>query len=572
VPGIVPPSFDGLVLAAVAREVRAYVGARFAGVRQPDPEAIVVGLRDARTAGHLHCSIHARTARVHLAARPETTERLGPFGQLLRSRLAEAHLTGVEQPPFDRVLRLNFEALEGPLVLVAEIMGRYSNLILLDARVVLGALKVVTAQMSPRRPVLPGRPYAPPPADRPRPDQLEPGAVRALCEGARPLWQQLSGAVVGLGPVLAREVALRAGVDPGVPASAAADAAPRLAAALGQLAEIRRAEQFAPTVYEADGRVVAFGAIPLRAYSGLASSPAASMSEAVDRYYRGVGETSPLEERRRGLAASVRAALRQRERALDSNRAALAESREAERLRVMGELLLTYGHGAAPRATSIAVPDHTAGGEDVTIPLDPALTVVENAQRLFRRYAKAQATSRALPARIVRLEADALALREALVQIETASSGDDLWEVQTDLVRAKLLRRAPRSRPAARTGPRRYAAPGGAILVGRSASENDQVTFHLAGPDDLWFHARGLAGAHVILKTDGAPSAAAIEVAAKVAAHFSEGRLAGTVAVDYVARKHVRKPRGAGPGTVLYAEERTLRVEPALPPATRAPR
>ena len=464
------------------------------------------------------------------------------------------------------MLRLRFDALEGPLVLIAEIMGRYSNLILIDSRIILGALKVVTPQMSPRRPVLPGRPYAPPPAGRPGPGALDDQAVRALCAGPRAVWQQLVSGVQGLGPALAREAALRAGVDPLTPADEAAAAAPRLRAALDEFAEVRRTESFDPTAYERAGRTIAFAAIPLGVYDGLERPPVRSMSEALERYYRDLGEVAPLEDRRRALASAAQTALRQRERALEENRQALAESARADRYRVMGELLLTYGGRVAPRAAAVALPDHTADGTEITIPLDPDLTAVQNAQRFFRRYGKAQAAARAVPDRIARLDAEVQALKEALVQIATAASADDLWEIQTDLVGARMLRRAPRSRPVSQSGPRRFRAPGGGtIIVGRSARENDHVTFHVAGPDDLWFHARGLAGAHVVLKTDGAPRDDAIAAAAQAAAYFSEGRDGALVAVDWVARKHVRKPRGAAPGAVTYSEERTLRVAPAIP-------
>jgi predicted ribosome quality control (RQC) complex YloA/Tae2 family protein len=401
--------------------------------------------------------------------------------------------------------------------------------------------------------------------------RLDPTAVAALCDGERPIWQQLAGAVVGLGPVLARETALRAGLDPKMPAYDAAPAVARLTQALRELADIRRGEAFAPVAYEAGGRTVAFAAIPLRVYAVLTPHALPSMSEAVERYYRGLADTGPLEERRRAVAAAVRVAFRQREHALEENRRALDESAGAERYRVMGELLLTYGGRAGAGAASLAVPDHTAGGDVVEIPLDPHLTAVENAQRYFRRYAKAQAAARAVPGRIAQLDAELLSMREALVQIATATSLDDLWEVHTDLVRAGTLRRGPRTKPAAKSGPRRFRGPGGTtIIVGRSARENDHVTFHVAGPDDLWFHARGLAGAHVVLKTGGAPSATQTAAAAGVAAYFSEGREAGHVAVDWVARKHVRKPRGAAPGAVTYSEERTVHVAPGLPEAADA--
>lgn len=572
-PEIIPPSFDALTLAAVAAEIRAYVGARFAGVRQPGPQDIVISLRNGGQARHLLFSIHPRTARAHFAAPPETTERLAPFGLLLRSRLIESRLAGVEQPPFERVLRLSFDALEGPLVLIAETMGRHSNLIFADARVVLGSLKVVTERMSPRRPVLPGRPYLPPPADRPSPDTVDTARIRDLLAGDRPLWQALAGGLQGVSPVLAREIALRSGLDPALSAADASASADRIEGMLREISSIMRTGAWSPTAYEDGGRVVAFSAIPLQVYGHVHARPSTTMSEAVDRYYRSIGDDGPLEERRRTLASAVRALLRQREAALENNRRALAESQTADRLRVQGELLLAYAGRVGPGDVSVTVPDHTAGGSDTVIPLDPTLSPVENAQHLFRRYQKARATARALPARIADLTAETHMLREALVQIVTAALADDLWEIHADLAGRGMLRRAPRARPVSPRGPRRFEIVNGAvILAGRSARENDHLTFHVAGPDDLWFHARGIPGAHVVLKAGGTPTDASVVAAAQVAAYYSEGREGGQVAVDYVPRKRVRRARGSPPGAVTYDGEQTLLVAPGLPPSTPAPR
>ena len=569
---VLPPALDALSLAAIALDLNAHAGHRLAGVRQPDPQTIVLGLRDGRRAQDVFCSIHPQAARVHLGAPHVPGERLGAFGLLLRNRLVDARLTRVDQPPFERILNLELETLDGPHTLVAELMGRYSNLILVRGAgatgIVVGALKVVTEQMS-RRSVTPGRPYRLPPADRPHPDAIEAETLAPLLTGERPVWRALAQGILGLGPVLAHEAALRAGVDPGVPAAEAAAAAPAIAEVIKALAGAFRAAQFAPTLYLRDGRPAAFAALPLRVYDALEAVLVETMSEAVRRYY----EASPaagtaLEERRRALAASVAASLRQTERALEANHAALKESEAAERFRVFGELLLTYGRDVPSRATSVSVPDHTAAGAAVEIPLDPALGPVENAQRYFRRYTKARASASAIPARIATLGAAALILREAVIQVETAATADDLYEVHTDLVARRLLRRPPRTRPVTRSGPRRFEGPEGAVIIaGRSSRENDHVTFHVAGPDDLWFHARAIPGAHVVLKTPGAPSEAAVTAAAQVAAYYSEGRRAAQVAVDVVPRRQVRKARGAAPGAVIYEGERTLRVSPALPPA-----
>jgi len=577
-----PPALDALSLAGIARDLERHAGDRMAGVRQPDSQTLVLGLRSGRRTQDIFCSIHPHAARIHLGAPRVPGERLGSFGLLLRSRLIDGRLVRVDQPPFERILALELETLDGPHTLVAEIMGRHSNLILVrdgPTRLVVGAMKVVTEQMSPRRPVTPGKPYHSPPAGRPRADVVDAAAIAALLAGTGPVWRALARGILGLGPVLACEAAVRAGVDPDLPAGEAGAAADVLASTIRALAGAFEAPQMAPTLYLREGRPAAFAALPLRVYAALDAVPVETMSEAVRRYYEAAagydylvaGRLSAggpaLDDRRRALAAAVGAALRQTERALEANRAALAESERADRFRVLGELLLTYGGNAAPGAASVRVPDHTADGALVDVPLDPALGPVDNAQRYFRRYAKARAAARAVPARIATLEQAALALREATVQIETAASGDDLYEVHADLVARRLLRRPPRTRPASRTGPRRFDGPDGAVIVvGRSARENDHVTFHIAGPDDLWFHARAIPGAHVILKTPGAPGEAAVRAAAEIAAYYSEGRQAAQVAVDYVSRARVRKARGAAPGAVIYEGERTLRVTPTLPP------
>ena len=558
--------FDSTTLAAIGSDIRAFVRARFAGVRQPAPDTIVLSLAAERATHHLLCCIHPTRARVHFAPRPESTERLGPFGTLLRSRLVDARLAAVDQPLFNRLLRLGFDALEGRLWLVAEVMGRHSNLVLAGERAVLGALKLVTIRMSPRRPVLPGRPYVPPPADRPTPVALNADSLLAMLRSSAPLERRLSQALLGVSPTLAREIALRAGVDPAAPAEDAAGSAGALLETLRAITAAVDREAFSPTVYTDEGRVVAFAPFPMRVFEHLSPEATATMSEAVDRYYRQDAPSDALDERRKQLTDAIRAALRQREEALEENRRALGESERADRYRVLGDLVLTHAHQVRPRDRVLRVPDYTGGGAEVEIPLDPALTPSENAQQYYRRYAKARATTRALPARMTRLQAEYLALAEALAQAEAATSPDDLWEIHSGLAEMGVVGRGPRSRPAAKTGPRRFRTRDGAtILVGRSARENDRVTFREAGPDDLWFHARVLAGAHVILKAGGRPSPSSIEAAAQAAAYYSEGRTSRQVAVDSVERKHVRKLRGAAPGAVTYSGERTMLVTPSRP-------
>jgi predicted ribosome quality control (RQC) complex YloA/Tae2 family protein len=198
--------------------------------------------------------------------------------------------------------------------------------------------------------------------------------------------------------------------------------------------------------------------------------------------------------------------------------------------------------------------------------MDPTLTPVENAQKLFDRYAKVRDARPQVEARLQAVQDERRYLTSALVMVETAGAADDLDELRRELADEGYLPQR-RGRPAAAPQPRAFVLESGAhLLVGRSNRDNDRVTFRVAAPEDLWFHARGVPGAHVILRTGGrTPTEADIPAAAAAAAYFSGARAAAHVAVDYMERRFVRKPRGSRPGMVTYERERTVQVVPRAP-------
>jgi predicted ribosome quality control (RQC) complex YloA/Tae2 family protein len=209
----------------------------------------------------------------------------------------------------------------------------------------------------------------------------------------------------------------------------------------------------------------------------------------------------------------------------------------------------------------------------VRIVLDPRLSGVENAQAYFKRYARAAAARSRLPGRRAALEAERAFLDASATALAQAENADDLWEIEQDLVAAGLRRPGrTKVRPRAVERGRTFDLPGDAqARVGRSARENEHLTFEVARPDDLWLHARAMPGAHVIVPIGHRrPPNETIAAAAAIAAYYSAGRHAGKVPVDVTERKHVRKVRGAPPGQVTYGHERTLVVAPGLPAADQA--
>jgi predicted ribosome quality control (RQC) complex YloA/Tae2 family protein len=557
-----PTSFDSVVMAAVVSDLRPLTGSRVRRVLQPEPAGVAVEFRG-RRAPTILLSAHARWARIHLSP-PLDRGEAGPFAQMVHARLEGARLAALEHPTFERSVTLRFEGDRGPFDLVTEVMGRHSNLILVQDGVITGALKLIDRTRSSVREVLPARVFAPPPRDRPRPGEIDVRRLEALLTATdAPLAQALTAGVLGIGPVMARELAVRAGLDPDLPA-ARADGVAALHQALEELAATVAAGDFTPVLYVVDGLPAGYAPFPLEHLRAFVSVSVATMSEAVSAVTRQLGATSDLDEQKRALGSAIRAALRKADHAGSELRQALEESVSGTALRTQGELLLAYASQIPPGSAEVVLPGFD--GTPTAIALDPTLTPVANARKLFDRYAKMRDARPELEARLAAVSDDRRYLESALALAETASHVEDLAALRGELADEGYLS-GRRARPAASPKPRAFRLRSGAqVLVGRSNQDNDRVTFKAAGPDDLWFHARGVPGAHVVLRTGGRdPSEDEITAAASAAAYYSAARATAHVSVDYTERKHVRKPRGSRPGFVTYERERTVQVVPRIP-------
>ena len=561
-PAYPPPSFDSVVLAAVIAECGTLIGGRVQRVVQTASADFAIVLRAAGRQRVLVVSAHAQWARCHLAGEVSPITAT-PFANMVRGRLERGVLRAISAPVFERIVTLEFDTLEGSAQLIAELTGRHANIMMCEDGVIVGAHRHV-----PSRGILPGRPYTLPAQTRPTPATITADQLAAADAGQT--WRSILTAVAGIGPPIAHEVCVRAGYDPEAPP--AAGGADALVAGLREIAAAVAERRFAPALYQsAGGDPVAYAPFPLEIYRGLREAPT-SMSAAVEAVTARAAGRAGLDHLRQGLTSTVTQAIGRTRRALAAVAQDLTAAGEADRHRQHGELLLAYLTQVTPGADSVEVPGF--GGDPVRIALDPARTGVENAQAYFRRYARAQAALKRLPTRRADLEAEAAYLDGAATAINQAETEDDLAELEQDLIAARLRRpRRATTRPPAVAARRVFrAADGSQIIVGRSARENDYVTFEVAGADDLWLHARGVPGAHVILKTAG-PEASddLIQAAASAAAYYSAARASGKVRVDVTRRRFVRRIRGGRPGQVHYTNERTVVVVPELPAGFATP-
>ncbi|MGI8967973.1 MAG: Rqc2 family fibronectin-binding protein [Chloroflexota bacterium] len=564
--------FDAVAMAAIADEIGARTGSQVQRIIQPSAGAVGLFLYGGGEQGWLLLSTDARYSRVAFIDGKLAKAFATPssFIMLLRKYLESSRLRSVAQVPEERVLRLTFGRDEEPVHLVAETMGKHSNIVLLNAAdEILGAVKIVPRHQSRVRPILPGHPYQPPPARErdpelfpagPRPDPLTAaGAMRLLLEKA-PLTAPLRAALLGLlpaaSPFLVNQILQRSNQPVDVTVNEAD--LDRVQAACIQLYSLFGTRQWEPTVF--GGRAGRYDFAPYRPLGVEELRPAASMSEAIEACLGGNESRDAYTSLRKDLAEAIERARRSAARRIDAMRKGLEATKGTEDIKERGQLVLAYQWALKPRAATLDIPDL-----DMSIPVDPTLSASDNAERLFRRYRKLRDARRRLPALLSEAEAEQAHFEDLAVFAGLADSEGALRDLLREVQIPAAGPLSTNTKKPAKRGPLRFQQGPYTLLAGRSARENDEVTFGRANRQDLWLHARGRTGAHVILQTSGpAPDEAVEYAAASVAAYFSEGRHDTRVDVILTLVRDVRKVSGGPPGRVTFRNERTVTVAPSL--------
>lgn len=564
--------FDALALHAVHAELHARVlEGRVQRVWLPDEHSVALEIYARHARHYLYATARADQARVHLVRQPpaRATEHVTPFLLLLRKHLRGARLVALHQPPLERVLELRFlhrgeHGQPYGVSLVLEVMGRRSNFVLVDQDgTILDALRRVPPQLNPARPLLPHLRYVPPPRGEwldPRQAAsylaLEPRAAEQA--GSRTLAQFLAAHLAGLSPLAAEELAYRATGQHRAPLTAPLPWQALLPAARELLAPVETGA-WEPHLILRDGRPADATPYRPRQFPPTALRPVASISEAFETLH--ACPPPPRHALQRApLLQAIAARREQEERKLAALHRSLKEAAEADALRTAGEVVLAHLHAIAPGQQEFLF-------EGRTIALDPARSPLENAQAYFAAYTRARDASRVVPRLIEQSELELRYLAEMQAQVELADDPATLEQLRRELIARGILapskadlKRGPAS---PRGGVRRLQLDGHEVLLGTSAVGNERVTFELAAPDDLWLHARGVPGSHVIVRSGGRPvPPAVLEAAARLAAAHSAARGEAQALVDCTARKHVRRIPNAPPGLVTYRHEQTLRVRP----------
>lgn len=559
-------SYDGLFAGVIAHELNHIVDgrAKIEKIHQPESDVLIVQLNTRQGRKRLLISAQAGGASVYLTERSfDNPPSAPPFCMLLRKHILGGRITEVRQPGTERVIEFSIDTVNEmgythTKRLVAEVMGKHSNIILIDAGTdkIVDCIKHVSIDVNRYRQLLPGLPYVPPPSQ----DKLDAWTAakediaQRLTEADRPGPHAVMDAVSGIGPTLAEEVWLSGPPD---------SAAERILHVRDSLAEPTAIK---PEVYVNErGDPQDVHVFPLRhVFPSERTMGFDQTGQALDYFYSNRLQSNRVFQRSESLRRRVQAVLDKlllkKQRLLEE----LESARNSEPLRLKAELLTANLHAVTKGETTVSVLNYY-DGTTAEIELDPRYSPSKNAQNYYKLYRKAQTAAREKQRQLNETERELKYIESILSSVALASDDETLVQIRIELaeggyVRTKKRAKQKRQKPK----PNRCLTAGGFdVYIGRSNTENDYLTFSLAGKNDLWFHAKDIPGSHVVLRTGGSePRNEDILEAARLAAAHSKASDSDNVPVDYTQIRHVRKPAGAKPGMVIYDSQKTLYVTP----------
>ncbi|MDD3403433.1 MAG: NFACT RNA binding domain-containing protein [Hespellia sp.] len=558
-------AFDGITVANIAHELKNELKeGRISKIAQPETDELLITVKTPNGQKRLCISASASLPLIYLTDANKPSPMTAPnFCMLLRKHIGSGRIVQITQPGLERIIHFEIEHLDelGDLckkVLIVEIMGKHSNIIFCDDELtIIDSIKHVSSQMSSVREVLPGRPYFVPDTRKKQdPLTISPADfLTSLKAMPMPLGKALYSAFTGISPVVAEEICYISGIESGItPKELSEDVLTHLYHQFAIYFEQVINGSFSPTIYYDGAEPKEFSSLPLTHFGKYERRTYDSISSVLETYYATKNALTRIRQKSADLRHVVQTALERSRKKCDLQAKQLRDTEKRDKFRVYGELINTYGYGVAEGAKSFEALNYYTN-ENITIPLDPQKTPQENSQKYFDRYNKLKRTYEALTQLIQDTWDDITYLESISTALDIAVSEDDLAQIKEELIDSGYVRRKfTKKKVKIKSRPFHYVSSDGYdMYVGKNNLQNDDLTFHFAVGNDWWFHAKQMPGSHVVVKTGGdeLPDAT-FEEAAKLAAYYSKGRGSEKVEIDYVEKKHVKKPNGSKPGFVVY--------------------
>lgn len=570
-------AFDGVTIASIVKELNEKIlDGRIYKIAQPEKDELLLTIKAGGGQHRLVLSADASLPLIYLTDENKKSPMTAPnFCMLLRKHLQNGRIVRISQPGLERVIQFDIEHLDemGDLcskTLAMELMGKHSNIIFYDEeKKILDSIKHISGMVSSVREVLPGRTYFIPKTENKTDIMLNCATMEefedAITSKAMPVYKSIYNSYVGISPVLAQEICYRADVDADFPANALTQGSlSSLWSAFEKFTAGIKNKDFSPCiVYDEQGTPMEFGVLPFEIYKENEKKYYDSISEVLCQYYAQKSAKTRIRQKSYDLHRIVSTALERNVKKYDLQCRQLRDTEKREKYRLYGEMLHTYGYSVKLQEKSVTVVNYYTN-EELLIPLDPDLTAMENAAKYFEKYGKMKRTYEALTEFVKETKAEINHLESVMNALDIAEKEEDLTQIKEELIQSGYIRyKGNRKKEKVTSRPFHFVSSDGFdIYVGRNNLQNDEITFHLAQGNDWWFHAKGMPGSHVVVKSAGKEIPdRTFEEAGRLAAHFSKGRQQDKVEIDYVEKKHVKKPGGSKPGFVVYYTNYSLVID-----------
>lgn len=580
-------SLDGAFLHCVVLELldRKLVGARVDKIHQPSRDEIIITLRSFGGAEKILLSADTMSARVCLTSQaPENPQQPPMFCMLMRKTLGGGKLTGISQDGLERIINFDFECTNeiGDLCenrIAAEIMGKYSNIILMTKKDgvwrVIDSIKRVTDDVSSVRRILPNIVYELPPREE-RLNMLDcdfSAVGERLGQNGGRLAKALMSTFEGISPIFARECAYSAARDTeALVSDLTPDRLEKLTFFLKKSRGHIERRDGCTMVSDKTGKPKDLCFVPVEQYGAeMLETRFDSPSELIDRFYGERAAADRVKQRSGDLLKTIVNIYERISRKLEVQKQELRDCAEKERYRLMGDILSANLYRCEKGMSELTAEDYVNGGE-ITIRLDVRLTPAQNAQKLYSEYKKLDTAEKMLTKFIAQGKKELDYIDSVFDAASRVGSGvgseASLYEIKQELIDTGYVRSAKTARnvkdPKAAQPLKFRSSDGFEILVGRNNIQNDKLTLKTALPTDMWLHTQNIPGSHVIIRANGGdiPDSTIVE-AAQLAATCSKGRSGTKIPVDYTLARFVKKPGGAKPGMVIFTNNKTVLVDPS---------
>ena len=563
-----PDPVELFVIHGIVEELQKEIAGAFVSkVYQMNRTDLLLRLRRLGDEKQLLLSTHPGFFRLHLTGKKYANPMVPPrFCTYLRKHIGGARISGVTQDRFERVVRIGLQKMMDAGVirevfLVAELVGKMSNLLLLEGDRILDCLHFRRGEEGATRPSAPGLAYVPlSPSSQWAPDEMDrEKMVEISSTPAGERWRAMVHRISGVSPLLARELEF---VSDGTPEG--------IGEKLRLLAERYEKADFEPRIYTLLEEKKVLSPFPLKSLGPAEEEAFSSLNRAADQFYFETVLKRRMTEQKQALSKRLRqliSRLQRRRENLSSDREGFQKDLESKDY---GDILTANYPKLKKGMREIEALDYRQDPpQSILIPLDESLDPSGNVQRYFKKYKKAKRGLEMTSQRMEEAEREIVYLESVLFEVEAAEDAGEVETIRQELEEEKIIR-VPKKQKSVKEKKegflpvRRFRSSEGLeIFCGKHNVGNDYLLRHLAKDNDLWFHSQGVPGSHVLLKIGrGEPKPGSILEAATIAAYYSRGRGSTRLPVDYTPVKNVRRPKGAKPGMVTYFHQKTVVVKP----------